>query len=250
MKPTCKRYLTRVTALLLCGLALSCQTFSTSKTKPHPQPRETGEFRPATFVSPIHRQEGRYPGLLGDGSYAVWIGPEVASFKRGQAVAQGESVDPELGEEADYLTANYIIIECHLESVFADMSIAYDVVGLRGLDLFLETPDGGRIAPIQTVIASSLEEEQRNALKLFRRTTLAVFSKQDVWLDAPAIAPQAAAVRLVLTGQDSTFYFEWPGASAADGVAWVPKGEEAARALRMKFSDVFGRIRELVHIFD
>jgi hypothetical protein len=59
-----------------------------------------------------------------------------AAWRRAKAEKDGEKIDPKIDAAMKRLTDNYLILECHMVSVFPDMSIAYDVVGkLPGLHM-------------------------------------------------------------------------------------------------------------------
>lgn len=229
---------------------LSCKTPPPPKLEEWPETKR--EFRPLTFVSTINLEKGRYPDLFSKDSYAVWVDPEVAALKRSEAVAAGEEIDPNLEAEAAQITRKFLVIECHLDSVFSDMSIAYDAVGFRNLDLFLLTPDGRSIRPVQTVIDTNLVEEQSGALKRFQRTNIVIFPRQDLWVGKPTVDPSYPSVRLALQGHESTFYFEWTQAPRPEGepkFQW-PNKEQALFAARLGYTQLFTRIRMLSHYLD
>jgi hypothetical protein len=147
------------------------------------------------------------------------------------------------------VSKNFVVLECIIESVFADTSIAYDVVNLRQIDAYIETPDGQKVLPMQTLIGP-LEEEQREALRLFRRTNLLVFPRQDVWLHRPLIRQGQSRMRLVLKGYDSRFYFEWLEAPSDEPRRFVPTEEEARRLAKTGYTELFSALRRLAHMFD
>ncbi|HIJ66315.1 MAG TPA: hypothetical protein HPP77_10235 [Candidatus Hydrogenedentes bacterium] len=232
---------------LVALAAVSCQTTKEEAPEPLLEVRPV-EFIPATHVAPIQRVEGKYPTLFAPSSYAVWVDGDVAAFKRASAAEAGETVDPYLETAAELITASFYIFECHVESVFATTSIAYDVVGFRNTDIYLETPDGDRTKPIQTVIGTTAEMEPREALKLYRRTNLVIFPKKDLWLDEPVIDAKTLSVKLVLEGFDSKFCFEWPGIAPPPEPerTWYPRDEkEALQLLRLGFSELFEKLRDM-----
>lgn len=250
MKPGRLRYV----CLLLCVVGAACQT--TGPTPPEPEeptlPPPRG-YQPMTYVSPIHWEEGEYSDLFSADSSAVWVDSDVAEMKYEKEVQEGEAPSQYLLAQARTITRNFFVFECHIESVFRDTSIAYDVVGFRGIDVHLETPDGKRVRPIQTIIGTPVEEEQRGALKLFRRTNVIVFPREDLWTGGDTVGIGIGSVRLVLTGHRSVFYFEWPElpqGPAEDGWSWKPSENERFQALKVSFSDLYGRLRRLAHTFD
>lgn len=232
-------------AALLLG-ACQSQRPVEDKTAAQPAP-PLPTFAPASSIARIGFDSGKYPDLFAPETCAIWVAEAVTEMRRDAAVQAGETVAPEEGADAAKIAGAYVIIECHLESAFADSSIAYDAVGLRGLNVYLSTPDGRKIPPIQTLIGTPLKQEPRGALKVFGRTNLIAFPKRDLWIGAPLLASDVSAVRLVIEGHDSVSYFEWasgvPGAE--DGVV---KKEEASEVLKTRFRDFFERVRALAHI--
>lgn len=235
--------------LLLAIAGLSCKTSRTPGAAAAPE-SQPPEFVPATYIVPIRVEAGDYPSLFSPDSYAVWAGPDVAALRRAKAVENGESIDPKLDAAVARINDNYLVFECHLYSAFSDMSIGYDAVGFRGITVFLETPDGRKINPIQAATGTSASEEQQQALKKFGRTNLLLFQKRDVWAGGDAtVAPQTPAVRLVLQGYGSTFAFQWDS-SAPPSTSWQATQEETVRVLKVGFNQFYGSLLEVMHIFD
>lgn len=232
-------------AVALCVWCASCRTPREAAAPP----RECIDLRPASFLAAV-RAEGDGPlSLLSGQSYAVWVGPEVAAFKRDLAVEDGE--DEAQGAKVDPLgvTENFVIVECHLESAFADSSIAYDAVGFRHMDVYIETPDGKRVEPVQTVIGP-LEEEPRDALKVFRRTNLLVFARRDLWFLRPLVKRDPARVRLVLERHGTQFAFEWNETTDANLWRWAPTEEEARKYAILGYTQLSKRLQRLAHRLD
>ena len=211
-------------------------------------------FVPTTFLSTIHKGETRYANLYAPDSFALWVSPEVADLKREQSVAEGMELDPDLDHAARYITDRYLVFECHLRSAFPDASIAYDVVGLRNIALYLETPEGHRIHPIQRIMDAHLEQDNEGALQVFERSNIVVFEKTDIITGAPAIDGEAARVRLVAEGFNSSFYFEWIATppepepvftEPAPKTRWSPTQTEAYRVAKVGFEELFTRLRRL-----
>ena len=248
---------------LLCA-ALSLLTACSTSPKPNPDldivlespPLDSTEtFRPATPDSAIHLKEGRYPNLFSPDSYAVWVNEDVIALKRAQAVEAGEEVDDQMDVTLALVDANYIVFECHVESAFPDSSIAYDMVGLRNVDVYLETPDGSRVRPIQRILGGTATDEPVDALTKFGRTNILVFAKRDILIRQPAIMPNAEGVRLVFAGFNSAFYFEWTAAPVIlpEGEkpdSWRSKPSEIYQAGKVRFSELYQRLRVLAHMFD
>jgi hypothetical protein len=177
------------------------------------------------------------------------MGAEVAALRRAKAEKDREKIDPKIDAAVKRLTENYLILECHMASVFPDMSIAYDVVGLRGIGIHLLTPDGRKITPIQVVVAGTAQEERQEALRKFTRINLVLFQKRDLWVGKPVVALRAPSVRLVLEGYGSLFRFEWPNA-LPPSKPWIPNQEEYLKALKVGFQESYARLAEFLHTFD
>lgn len=246
---TAPRVPVAVSCIVAAALFSSCQT-----TPPEPVPSEpqtSFEFRPANYHSRIHIGQGRYSNLYSVQSHAIWVGPDVAELKHQKAVEQGGTVEESLNATAKWVEENYIVIECHIESIFPDASVAYDVVGFRNVDVYLKTPSGLKIMPIQRILGTHADEEQRKALKLFRRTNIVVFPKRDIMVRTPNIDSDAPSVRLILEGFDAEFYFEWlalpppPEPVSEEPRRWSPTKDEAIRAVKLGFSELFTRLRAL-----
>jgi hypothetical protein len=135
-------------------------------------------FTPSVSIARLSFDSGSYSDLFAPTSFAIWVDESVTAFRQEAAAQAGETVTPAENADASKICGDYVIIECHLDSVFADMSIAYDVVGLRGLNIYLSTPDGRKIPPIQTLIGTPLKQEPRQALVPWPRLQRALFSRR------------------------------------------------------------------------
>jgi hypothetical protein len=230
----------------------SCQTTQEPEVAlaAEPAPAPVSQFEPMAYAAQVERAEGRYPDLFGPTSYALWVSQEVTALKREQAARSGEAIEPWLDSAALVIPASYIVIECHLESAFPDASIAYDAVGLRGMETYLELPDGRRVKPVQVLIDPHAQESPRGTLKAFTRTNLLIFTREDLLLGEPIVPATAPAVRLVLDGVGSRFFFHWDGAGGARPTGWVPTAQEAMQATQLGFRDLYGRLKTLAHMFD
>jgi len=234
-------------ALLASACFVSCQT--TKKEASKGEPVFVTEFFPMTFVSPIQLESGSYPDLFAADSYAVWLGSDVARLRRAKSVEQGEKIDPKLDEAVARINENYLVFECHLASMLSDMSIAYDVVGLRGMTVYLVSPGGKKTFPIQTVVGSSATDEPAGALRKFARTNLIIFQKKDLWTDKAAIDMAAPSARLILEGYGAAFRFEWATATVPRE-PWIPNQEEYLKALKTGFKETYVRLGAFLHTFD
>lgn len=242
--------------LVLSGLA-GCVSGAGRALEVEEGPVAATEFRPATYHSRIHEGDSRYPNLFSDGSYAVWVGEDVAELKRQKELEGGATIDLSLERAAAIVGENYYVFECHFESAFPDSSIAFDIVGLRNLDLYLLTPDGLRVRPLQRLMDGHAEEDHRAALRVFRRINIVVFPKRDIISGAPTLSCDISSVRLVAEGFNSSFYFEWKAAPqilpAAEslsgeeesGLHWSPTVVEAYDSVKLGFTDLFTRLRAL-----
>lgn len=144
-----------------------------------------------------------------------------------------------------------LIITCYLESQFPDMSIAYDAVGLKGIQIHLELPDGTTVLPVQKELDSNLTEELVGALRRFGRKLTLYFPRKTFMVDNPAVTPGAGGIRLVMEGHESQFYFEWPALPETTATV-KPSGwqDEALQVTRATFKDVVVRAKRISHEFD
>lgn len=232
-------------ALFIAG----CQTHP-AKPAPPPTPAQRTLFEPAWYVSTVQTAAGRYPDLFGGGCRAIWVDGAVAGMKKEAGPPAPPVPEPGIDEDAKKVTEAYIVIECQLETQFADMSVAYDAIRLRGIDVYLETPEGLKVRPIQMRPYGRIKEEPVNALKRFSRTTVMIFPRQDLGAGLPVISAQSPAVRLVLDGHDSKYFFEWPGLPADVQFPRMPTPEEAKYIARLGYYELFSDVRRLAHIFD
>lgn len=208
-------------------------------------PRGLSEFSPAFPISSIAAEQAKYPDLFSPECYAVWVSSDVAEQKRNYEVEQGQNPDPWLTEDAAGIMQNFIIIEVHTESVFGDTSIAYDVVGLRNVAAYLETPDGRRIEPIQRILGTPVEEEQRGALKAFRRTNVLVFPRQDIWSGDPVVNKPMSFLKLILESHDSRFAFQWPDVNQHTAPTTSTTPADRLKLVKVGFTEIFAHLRRL-----
>jgi hypothetical protein len=226
---------------------VSCKTGKDDKLKPAPV--IVKEFIPATFIAGIQAQEGPYPNLFAPDSYAVWVGSDVTRLRAQNALKRGESLDPRMDAALARINENYLVFECNLASIMPDMSIAYDAVGMRGMNVYLMSPDGRKTPPVQTSIGSTAGEELRGALRRYSRTNVLVFEKKDLWFDKAAVKMDAPSARLVIEGLGTTFRFEWPTALAPNE-PWIPNQDEYVKAIKVGFKETCKRIGDIFHTLD
>lgn len=234
-----------VAALALVG---ACKTVP-----PVPEPeaelRVKRQFQPSQSISMMKYGSGNYVNLFSAESYAVWVDQEIMDLKRQESMAEGEQSPAHLRNDAATISADFIILECHVASEFNDMSIAYDVVRNRGVDVYLLAPDGKKIAPLQVQTLGAIEEEPVDALKRFSATHVAIFPRENLWVGSPTVSPDAARVRLVFETHNSVFYFDWPGGLSEEIRKTPLSAADRARAVRVGFNELYGNIRRLAHMF-
>lgn len=240
------------TTLFSLGAAVvlvSCATGAKPKPELEVDSPVLVQFHPASYTASINMKQGRYPNLFAPDSFAVWVTAEVTDLKRDAAVRDGQEIESVLDQTARDVDSGYILFELHIASMFPDSSIAYDVVGLRNMGVHLETPEGTKIRPIQTILGTHAGEEEHGALLKFARTNLLVFPKRDLLTDTLLIDHTMGGVRLVIEGFNSEYFFDFP--SSAGTSAGSGNGERARlRAMKVGFKDLFTRLRAISHIFD
>lgn len=202
------------------------------------RPGDLVAFEPMNTRSSLHLSDGRYPSLFSSASHAEWITPAAAQ----QRAAAGRPAVP--------VSPSFIVIECDLQSSFSDTSIAYDVVGLRGIHAYLYTPDGRKIPAAQRVVGSDLDEQSVGALKSFGRTNMLVFPRDNLYVPVPSAGQMPASLRVVLEGYDSTFYFEWfPQTPAATKPPRL-QDRESTQAAKDAAKSAGQKTKRFLHNFD
>ena len=215
------------------------------------------DFVPTSYHSRIHRGDSRYPNLFSMESFAVWVSDDVAELKRQKEIEGGATIEMSIDEAASIIGENYYVFECHFESVFPDSSIAFDIVGLRNVELYLLTQDGTRVRPVQRIMDSHADEKQQNALRLFRRINVVVFPKRDIISGLQTIPKGTSALRLVVESFNSEFYFEWIAEpdvevvltdeeiEAAEPSRASIEASEAYQFVKVGFTELFTKLRAL-----
>lgn len=220
--------------LIFSGLLAALTSLSACQTTPDSdsaavQPEAQIPFTPRIARATIQAAESaRYPNLFTGASHADWGGeqPPVGMPSVPAPAPSGEEAAPNLESvetpaDPDYaVRASGLTITCRLESEFPDRSIAYDAVGLRGMEVFLLLPSGETIAPAQKLLHSDLEEVPVGALRRYGRKLTLFFSERQYLVENPAVNPAAEGVRLVVRGGGSEFFFHWP---ATPDFASVPE---------------------------
>lgn len=267
-----------------------CQTTSGQKDAGKLVPAPRIPFQPVMSKVPIQSGEGSYPNLFTTNSHAIWgnhasmaamvstpetleareeASPDAAAPDESNSGAMYET--PASLEEAmepveapatdsgeiqvaladESRPSGPLTIHCYLESQFSDMSIAYDAVGLRGIQFYLALPDGSRVLPVQKELDSELKEEPVGALKRFGRKVTLYFPSRAIMVDNPAVTPGATGVRLVLEGQGTEFYFEWRPAADTTATARPPRwDEDALRVTKSTYRKAVSTAKWISHEFD
>jgi hypothetical protein len=207
------------TAALLSG----CETVNPWAEEKEEAPSPVAAFVPAQTLANLQLADGRYPNLMGSTSTARWIGMGRSMI----TIVDADDANPSSAMAEPEFVPGFISFTCNLHSAFPDQSIAYDVVGLRGMRVYLMTPDGRKISPAQIRVGEDLKETSQGALKRFERINTVLFSQKEVSLQVKMQAGMSQTLRLVLDGYNSTFYFEWfprmPGAAAVESEPDKPK---------------------------
>ncbi|MCF6284476.1 MAG: hypothetical protein L3K26_04740 [Candidatus Hydrogenedentes bacterium] len=277
----------RCLAALFCVAALlvitGCRTTPKSGDSSGLVPASRIVFQPYVRQVAVQAGEGRYPGLFSGASYAIWGdsaamtaeatptveeasgGASEGSMSKNEGItevsegstakAEGSSKSPDesMTTEATNVPrpGQPILVTCFLESQFSDMSIAYDAVGLRGVSIFLELPDGTQVLPAQKVLDSNLKEAQVGALRRFRRKITLFFPSRAIIVDNPAVTPTSRGVRLVLEAHETQFYFEWPARPDTRPTAKKPGPEkQALKATKAAYREFSSRAKRLSHELD
>lgn len=230
---------------LALALATGCQSLPQREEAGVPAEEET-TWTPARHVASVTFETGPHSDLYAPETFAVWADASLAEAKRAADLEAGVPSDPMLDADASAILRDFIVIELHLASELADAASAVEQVDLRGVQAFLEWPDGRRTAPIQRVYATSLGEEEADGGKRYQRTVLLVFPVRDLWLGRPLVDPGAASVRLALEGRASRYVFEWP---ARDAAASQPADADDERRTRIGYRELFTAVRRAARLF-
>ena len=254
--------------MLLGGLCVvGCQTTSkpvVNEDKPAEMASIHHDFIPANFIARVVYEKGKYESLLSPKTHAIWVDSTISEIKLAFEKQQGNNslVDDELIGDAAFISANYIVIECHIETTLPDASVAYDVSSLRNLNIYLQTSSGSNIYPLQHVIASPVKEKQIGTLKQFNRQNFLVFAKEDIISGQPTIPVDVRQIRLYIEGYGTTFYFEWkpqepiiletpaggPPQDITDVIRWRPNQTESYQVLNVRFSELYTKLQALTRL--
>ncbi len=225
-------------------------------------PAAPPQFIPSNFVARIKRDEGKYNTLFSLASHAVWVDKNIAEIKQAYEKANNPDISADLIDAAAEISENYIVIECHIETMFRDSSIAYDLSGLRNTTVYLQSPNGSKVYPLQQLLFTPAEEKQVGTLKQYNRTNVLVFALNDIISGMPTVPEETNTIRLYLDGFDTLFYFEWMAQEPivlesltsetkpviTDVIRWRPTQTETYQVLKVRFTDLYEQLAALTRI--
>ena len=220
------------------------------------------EFIPTNFVARIQPDEVRYRTLLSLPSHAIWVDKTISEIKKAYEEQEDAAVSADLQLDADLITDHYLVIECHIETMFRDSSIAYDVSGLRNIDLYLQSLGGRKVYPLQHLLLTAAEEKQIGTLIQYNRTNVLVFAMEDVISAMKPLPDGNNTIRLYAEGFDSRFYFEWTAQEPivfessdpeekpdiTDVIRWRPTQTETYQVLKVRFTELYGKLGALTRL--
>lgn len=214
-----------VMAACLAVLGQSCQT-TPRESDPEKPPRigTPIPYAPAAVTAGIQFESGAYPTLFDPASSCTLV-PASA--------------------ESPVLT-----FQTTLRSVFEDSSIAYDVVGLRGVRVSLILPDGSAVNPMQTVLDPALIETPQGALRSYTRSVNILFPNVPMTMATPQPGQPAPGMRLLLEGYGARFFFEWPAVLPAAVRPEPFLQSEAYENLKDGYRKSRAWATEKIHTFD
>ena len=194
-------------------------------------------FTPQRSMAQVQWIEGRYPDLFDATSNAIW---------------GGQDMQAAMGEDGMMLSGP-LKIDLYAASAFADMSIAYDAVGLRGIDVYLQMPDGKKVRPAQVLRGRDLEERQQGALKFFARRNQLLFGMAISEVMVPVENGVPASLSLVLEGYGAKYAFRWHGVPPEPGTYEVSDAAKARAYMKAGESEVKRVVKkadDMSHTFD
>lgn len=220
------------------------------------------EFTPANFVARIKQDEVRYRTLFSLPSHAIWVDKTIADIKKAYEEQQDTAVSVDIQLEVDIITEHYLVIECHIETMFRDTSIAYDVSGLRNINLYLQSSGGRKIYPLQHLLLTAAEEKTIGTLIQYNRTNVLVFAMEDVISGMKPLPDGNNSIRLYAEGFDSRFYFEWIAQEPivfesldpekkpdiTDVIRWRPTQTETYQVLKVSFTELYEKLGALTRL--
>lgn len=207
-------------------------------------------FQPMSYMARLRAAEGPYPNLYSGDSYALWVGPEMTAQRREDSTQAGEMVAPEADSLAPIIEERYIVIECHLISLFGDMSIGYDAVGLRNVEVYFEGSDGRRVTPVQVISTGKLDESMQGAIRVFRRSCLIVFPREALTVTVPVPPGTLPTSRLVLATLDTQFYFDWQPILNPDDIGLPLRDRAWVQASKLGYNQFYTGLKGFLHNLD
>jgi hypothetical protein len=247
--PAISRFGLVLLLLAVGGVIGGCNT--TRDQDPEANPKTTTiPFQPMSYMARLRAAEGPYPNLYSGDSYALWVGPEMTAQRRESSEATGEIAAPEADAIAPIIEERYIVFECHLISLFGDMSIGYDAVGLRNVEVYFEDNNGRRIEPVQVGTTGKLDESMQGAIRVFRRSCLIVFPREALTVTVPVPPGQLPTARLVLATLDTKFYFDWQPILNPEEIGTPLRDRAWVQASKMGYNQFYTGLKGFLHNFD
>ncbi|HOV59727.1 MAG TPA: hypothetical protein PK349_01530 [Candidatus Hydrogenedentes bacterium] len=195
-------------------------------------------FSPVQAGAPLQWESGPYPALFSPESWVAWAGPE------------SDAPSPEWAAALTLPGDRFAVLECRLKSGFADQSIAYDAVGLRGVDVWLETPDGRQVFPVQVIRDGRLDEQFDGALRVFTRRCLLVFPREELYFVVDRETAAVQEMRLCLRVAQTVFSCRWPAQTPLVNTPLSIHEHPATQAVREELRRVWDKSKEVSHQFD
>jgi hypothetical protein len=221
-------------AMVFVALA-GCKTTQEAAQQNMPVPQMP--FTPQRTMAQVQWVEGRYPDLFDATSNAIW---------------GGQDMQAAIGEDGMMLSGP-LKIDLYAASAFADMSVAYDVVGLRGIDVYLLMPDGQKVRPAQVLRGRDLEERQQGALKFFARRNQLLFGMPIDAVMVPVVSGVPAPLRLILEGHGAKYAFQWHAVPPVPGTYEVSDADKTRAYMKAAGDGVKSTIKKVddfSHTFD
>ncbi|HPU98674.1 MAG TPA: hypothetical protein PLO53_12080 [Candidatus Hydrogenedentes bacterium] len=195
-------------------------------------------FSPVRSGGAIQWEKGPYPTLFSPESWAVWVGPEA------------DAPTPEWAAALTLPGDRFAMLECRLKSAFADQSIAYDAVGLRGVEIWLETPDGRRILPVQIIRDGHLEESMQGALRVFGRRCLLIFPREELYFLVDRSTGAIQEMKLRIRAAQTEFTCRWSSETPVVNTPVPIQEHPAVQEIQKDVRKVWEKSKEVSHQFD
>jgi hypothetical protein len=201
-------------------------------------------FYVASGKSNIAFDSGRYANLYQMDSYAVWNDPPT---RENPVVPEENSALEHVGS----YSMTPMVVDCYIGSQFSDSSIAYDVVKLRNLEVFIEIEGENKILPSGIELVSDTVEKQVGALRQYKRHVRVTFPTSDVQTGNPILHPDVEKISLVFSGFNSKYAFTWKNVSPklsrdhtiqneAPIIEWA-KSKETYQVMKSRYQELRNR---------